>query len=266
MNELAIATIEPALANYTVFSLDTDTLAELRSEMAVGGNEDLGRFDMPRIKMPAQGMLQFIMPDGNTQKEITGIICAFKDVRVFYKDNDSMNTPPDCVSEDCRCGKGKIRPDQERAGVYECAKCPHNQWGSALNGSGGKACSERRILAIQTETGLLPMLLNLPVTSVKPIVDTMRGIISTHQALINNFILTLRLREEKNAKGIKYAVVEIDPTSVKKLAPEMADTLKAMRLAAKGMLDAVPKYEIASDDVVTLTVDEVMAFDETVDC
>lgn len=129
-----------------------------------------------------------------------------------------------------------------------------------MNGSGGKACSERRILAIQAETGLVPMLLNLPVTSVRPIVESMRGIISSHKSLINNFILTLKLKEAQNSKGTKYAICEIDPSSVTRLHPDSAPVMKAMRAAAKAILDSIPKSEF-SEFVETVDT-EVAGYDK----
>jgi hypothetical protein len=250
---LAIAEVDKNLAAFNVFSLDQEELEELRADMGVGSGGSLGRFDLPKIKMPSAGLLQFILPDGSTAKEIRGIISSFKDTRVFYSNPDTQGTPPDCTSEDCHCGFGKVHPAQENAGVTECAKCPNNQWGSHPKGTGGKACSERRLLAIQMENGLVPALLSLPVTSVKPFTEAMRGIVNSHGATINNFIVTLALEEKMNKKGIKYATVTIKPDSVTKIDPSLKPQMKAMRNAAKAMLDSVPAREIVADDYVDVT-------------
>jgi hypothetical protein len=246
----AVAEIDKNLATFNVFSLDPEELEELRGDMGVGADGALGRFDLPKIKMPSAGLLQFILPDGSTAKEIKGIISSFKDTRVFYSNPDTQGTPPDCTSEDCHCGYGKVHPAQQDAGVTECAKCPNNQWGSHPKGTGGKACSERRLLAIQMENGLVPALLSLPVTSVKPFTEAMRGIVNSHGATINNFIVTLGLEEKMNKKGIKYATVTIKADSVTKIDPSLKPQMKAMRQAAKAMLDSVPAREIVSDDYV----------------
>ncbi len=248
--ELAIADVDKNLANFAVFSLDQDEIAELRADMGMGGGKDLGRFDMPRVKMPGSGLTVFIMPDGSTQKTIRGIIVAFKDTRIFYANPDTQGTPPDCTSEDCCAGFGKIRPDQTVAGTTECAKCPHNQWGSHPKGTGGKACSERRLLAVQMEDGLVPVLVNLPVTSVKPIVETMRAIVNSHKSTINNFIVTLSLTEKTSNKGIKYAVVGIDPSSITPIDPSLKPVMKQLRQAATAMLDTIPKQEIVQGDYI----------------
>jgi hypothetical protein len=247
-NELAIIDVDKNLAAFQVFNMDQDELAELQEDMGMGQGGNLGRFELPRIKMPSAGLLQFILPSGDTSKTVRGIIAAFKDVRVYFADPDSQGTPPSCTSEDCHCGYGMIHPNQKAPTTTECSKCPHNQWGSHPKGTGGKACSERRMLAIQTENGLVPTLLSLPVTSVKPVVEQMRSIVNQYGSTINNFILTLTLTEKMNSKGIKYAVVTIDPNSITPIAKELKATMKGLRLAAKAMLDSVPSREVVSVD------------------
>jgi hypothetical protein len=248
--DLAVAKNDPNLAAFTIFSMEPDEIAELRADMGMGSGQSMGRFDLPKIKMPSAGLLQFILPDGSTAKTIRGIIVAFKDTRIYYSNPDTQGTPPDCTSEDCVAGFGKIRVDQQEKGTFECARCPHNQWGSHPKGTGGKACSERRLLAFQMEEGLVPVLVNLPVTSVKPIVETMRAIVNQHKAPINNFILTLGLTEKMNSKGIKYAIVQVEPGSITPISAEMKPVMKGLRSAAQKMLDTVPQSEIVQGDFV----------------
>ncbi len=53
-----------------------------------------------------------------------------------------------------------------------------------------------------------------------------------------------------NNKGIKYAVVGIDPSSIVQIDPSLKPVMKQLRQAATAMLDTVPKQEIAQGDYV----------------
>ena len=49
----------------------------------------------------------------------------------------------------------------------KCASCPMNEWGSA-EGSRAKACRENKNLVVMLPGSILPVLVSLPVSSIKP--------------------------------------------------------------------------------------------------
>lgn len=100
------------------------------------------------------------------------IIKANKNVSKVYYGNTAYvageDKPPVCWSSDGH------KPDAsvEKPQCNSCKICPHNQFGSRItdNGGKGKACSDSKRVAIALTGDIkMPMLLRLPVTSMKPL-------------------------------------------------------------------------------------------------
>jgi hypothetical protein len=131
------------------------------------GPDGVSVFDLDRVTMPSGGGLSFTVPDidkgEKAVNEIKGIIVAYQDVRAYWQqglDESGGGTPPDCSSDDCRLGVG------EPGG--QCKQCPMAQFGTASNGK-GQACTQRRRLFILRENDIMPIMVSLPPTSLKPI-------------------------------------------------------------------------------------------------
>jgi len=134
----------------------------IAENVGVGG---ISEFDFDRIKIPAGGGLAFNVAtlEGETaEKTITGVIVFARDSRGYWAkslEESGGNAPPDCHSDDGIVGIG--------AAGGRCAECPLAQFGSAKKG-GGQACKAIRQLFMLTGNSLLPTVLALPPTSLKP--------------------------------------------------------------------------------------------------
>ena len=131
--------------------------------------------DFGVIHVPVGGSTTFEIPDlseaGSTPaKYLDGIIVAWNDDRRLYKEAYAPGGdkgPPDCVCPDILAGIGYGDPGGD------CATCPFNQWGTARAPDGGqgkgKACREKRHLLLNREGMAVPIMIDVPPTSLKPI-------------------------------------------------------------------------------------------------
>jgi hypothetical protein len=134
------------------------------------GGEQLSRFDFPRITIP-QGNARHMTviteedPEGEAMTEFSGIIVANHMARSYWRDTGGQevgNTPPDCSSPDAIIGFGSPGGD--------CESCPFAQFGSDRGGEGrGQACKQMRTLYILRPGMMLPVVVNVPPTSLKSV-------------------------------------------------------------------------------------------------
>ena len=145
--------------------IESDFSAEELAEDADGL-----QMSFPRVKIPAGGTLQFEMPSDDPdnpdyEKNLVGVIlhnhatCAYWPAGSEYDDD----TTPLCSSVDGKVGIGTP------GGA--CAACVMNRFGSAPDGSKGKACKNMRILYLLRSGEYMPLQINLPPTSIKPFKD-----------------------------------------------------------------------------------------------
>lgn len=126
------------------------------------GNTKLDRQNLPQVKVPAGGGRAWDLGDDEPPvQELVGVVIWYADTRLYWSkgiEDTGGETPPDCTSADGIVGIG------DPGG--ECESCPLNEWGSGKAGR-GKACNERRQLAILRPGELLPTMLSLPPSSIK---------------------------------------------------------------------------------------------------
>ncbi len=177
--------------------------AAIAENVGVGG---ITEFDFDRIKIPAGGGLAFNVTtlEGETaEKTITGVIALARDSRAYWKvplDLSGGNTPPDCHSNDGLVGIATT--PQGHGG--ECAKCALAQFGSDPKSGRGQACKAIRQLFILRGDSLLPVVLALPPTSLKPAKQYMLRLAG--QGVPYWSVLTkIGLEQAQNAGGIKYS-------------------------------------------------------------
>lgn len=175
------------------------------------GDEGLSQWDLDKVKVPSGGGLAWEVPTlegSDLVKELTGVIVFWKGVRSFYKDEyTGGNEPPSCFSDDGKVGIGDPYGTGEVVKTA-CVNCPNNAFGTARKG-GGKACNERRLLFMLRETDRIPLMVNLPPTSVK---TNKKFFMRLANAEIPYFgaVVKLTLRKDKNADGIEYSVAEFN--------------------------------------------------------
>lgn len=122
-----------------------------------------------RVKIPGGGVPQFEMPSENPEQPVyeqslTGIIVFNHLTNAYWPEGSEYedDTPPLCQSTDGKLGYGTP------GGA--CAACELNTFGSVSSGK-GKACKNMRSLYLLRDGDLMPLILNLPPTSLKPYND-----------------------------------------------------------------------------------------------
>lgn len=121
-------------------------------------------FKPQRVKVNKDSQT-FADPFGNAVDELRGIMIFKQKVRALW-DRKSGENAPLCSSLDCVIGTRRDGTTQA------CVGCPANEWGSGKSEGGqemrGKACKEMRRIYLLQLGNLLPVLVTLPPTSIKP--------------------------------------------------------------------------------------------------
>ena len=153
---------ELAVSPFIIFQTPMERIREAIA--ANLGEAGVSTNDFERIKIPAGGGLAFAIhtSDGEESvKELKAIIVDWHERRAYWKltmEQSDGNTAPDCYSPDARVGIGTPGGD--------CSKCQFAQYGS--DSSGGQACKLSRELYLLREKRILPEIVSLPPTSIKP--------------------------------------------------------------------------------------------------
>lgn len=109
----------------------------------------------PRIKISREAQA-FLLPDGSTEKTLTGVIVYHHKARGYWEVEGQQL--PTCSGMD-----GKTGTD-ENGEQHACLNCEFNAWGSGKDGR-GKACKEMRWLYVLQEGEIIPSRISLPPTS-----------------------------------------------------------------------------------------------------
>lgn len=109
----------------------------------------------PRIKISREAQA-FLLPDGSTEKTLTGVIVYHHKARGYWEVEGQQL--PTCSSMDGATGTN------ENGEQHACAACPFNAWGSGKDGR-GKACKEMRWIYVLQEGEIIPSRISLPPTS-----------------------------------------------------------------------------------------------------
>jgi hypothetical protein len=114
-----------------------------------------------------------------------------------------------------------------------CSKCPLAQFGSADNGK-GQACKQMRQMFIVRENDILPLVITLPPTSIKPAKQyfmrlASKGIKYAH------VVSRISLEKAKSADGITYSKAVF--SLVKQLEPAVCTKIDAFTESIRPMLE-----------------------------
>ena len=191
-------------SSYLLFrSSANETTEAIKVNLGEGGMEATG---LPKISIPAGGGQSFDVPtlEGTEPKKtVEGVIVNFNDFRTYWEEGfDGSGTPPDCYSTDSRVGVGTPGG--------ECSSCPLSQWGSASDGK-GQACNLKRKLMIVPEDRNLPIVLDVPPSSLKPIKDYFLNLASFGKKFYH-IISRFSLEVDKSKGGIKFSKLKIEMT------------------------------------------------------
>ena len=213
------------------------------------GDEGLDVTDMERLGMPSGGGTQWEVPslDGepNMQTSVEGVIVSWKTIRLFWAqdiDAGGVGNPPDCVSQDAINGIG------DPGG--QCSHCPKAKFGSAKGGQGrGQACKTIRQIFLMQENATLPICVNLPPSSLKPIKQYFLRLALNNRPYYS-VVTRLELDRTKNQDGIAYSVVK--PSVAAYLDAEAVEFFTNVHQAFAPLLERVvidgTEYQEASTD------------------
>jgi hypothetical protein len=234
-----IAKQEIAISPFVVFQTPVE---ETRAAVAANlGDAAVNASDFERIKIPAGGGTAWTLQtlDGEEiEKELSGIIVAWRDTRAYWSvpmEQSDGNMPPDCYSLDARTGVGKPGGD--------CHKCPFAQFGSGAKGE-GQACKLVRQLFFIREENLLPEIVSLPPSSIKPARQFFMRLASKAVPCYS-LITRIGLEKTKNGQGIVYSRATF--ASGGRLTPEQSERVKEYAAMLKPFLESAPSAPIATD-------------------
>ncbi len=217
-----------------------DAAAVLKENL---GGSQLTQADLTRVKMPSGGSLNFEVASIAGAKpvdRIEGICIGFQDVRVYWEkspEEGGLGTPPDCVSEDTFSGRG--------IPGGSCTECRFAEFGSHPRGA-GQACAVRRLLFIVRPTDILPIVINLPPTSIAACKKFFMQLATEEMLSFWKVVMRIELEKASNAKGVAYAKATF--TMASKVEPATIKNLHQSMEQFKVMFKRVAKEESISQD------------------
>ena len=217
---------------------------ELRDEFDLKANMEGVQPRLPMIGIAHQAQL-YVMPDESKIPEFEGIILDTNRINAWWEksfDETGGGTPPDCFSMNGIDADQNSNMPQSQL----CRDCDNNKFGSAVEKDGskgkGKACKNMKRVHIVLEGEMLPHRMTLPPSSLKAIDDYISRL--TSKGLPYQLVhTTFKLKEEKNAVGIKYSEIKpergiliTDPeqaTNLKKLLSDLKPVMRGQEIIPK---------------------------------
>lgn len=170
------------------------------------GNKGINQFSLTRVSVPGTGVTTWTVDTlrGEEEtKELRGIIVAYREPRAYWKESleaSGGGSPPDCNSEDGLVGKGSPGGS--------CMGCQFAEFGSEVRADGspgrGQACKQMRTLFMLRGRSLLPMVINVPPSSLGAAENYFLNLLSeAYEFFAVETILTLE--KDKNRDGVAFA-------------------------------------------------------------
>jgi hypothetical protein len=174
---------------------------------------------MIEAERPSMAIMSFksgVMSIGDQpvpNNEVTCVIAAAVAEMAWYKDryDPNVKSVPACYS----IGEGKAEDLAPHAAAKEkqaeaCKVCEKFEWGSDPNGGRGKACKERRRLALVPADGTSEMLMaSIPPTSIKGWANYVLEIAATTGRPVYGVITKIKVvPDAKNQFAVKFSMVE----------------------------------------------------------
>lgn len=237
------------LKEYAIVEKGEAGLSLLRETL---DGQDVTEFSLARVGIPAGGGTTWEVPTltgTDPTKELQGVVVFFKNSRSFWEgEYEGGNEPPDCSAADAKHatsnGEVEIPASLDERGKLLCDTCDFAEWGSSKTGSGrGQACKLTRQLFLIVPDRMLPLVVNLPPTSLKRA--------SSYFLELANFgkdykrIITKIGLEKTSGKGVPdYSVATF--AAGDDLEPEVADLMAQYADALRPHFEAV-RVETAAE-------------------
>jgi hypothetical protein len=195
------AVVKKDESQFALMAMNKDQIKELIQTNLAGENID-SVTDLTRVKVPSGGGTTWVVPtiEGEMEtKELTGILICHQLVRTYWEVpfESGERTPPDCQSLDCIIGEGNPGG--------ECMECPFAEFGSHQK-TDAQACSQYRLMYMILENELIPVVIKVPPTSLKPSKKFLLGLTS-RQRDIHAIYTKLTLFKTVSKSGMDYAQI-----------------------------------------------------------
>lgn len=238
-------TVPAVIENYAIMQMPQAELQELVEENMMG--EDLGMSDLPRIKFPSGGSTMWTVLDENGEedacKELSGVLLYSHQHRGFWMSSleESGSQAPDCRSSDGRTGEwcqvdddGNVTAERPEGWTGNCGDCAFAQFGSGKGGR-GQACRLMHRSFLLQENTLLPVIINVPPTSLKPF-KTYRTLLTNNGIAYFRTLTKISLIKETTPDNVAYACADFKKGET--LTGEGLQQLIAYRTSLLPMLKA----------------------------
>lgn len=243
MSELAIINS----GEFRAVAVIGDTGENLMELLQENVGEQISVFDFAKLTVPSGGGEFWSIPSADgakVEKEIEGVVLLRKSGKAYWQvsmDDSTELTPPDCSSEDGMIGIGTP------GGT--CAQCPLNRFETAAKGK-GKACKDKCDIFILTKNGVLPMIIQVPPTSLRSFKQY--GMLLLDAGKDISKVLTKFSLVSETRSGKKTAIIQFK--SGGDIGPEMhpfvakyKETIKSLMENAKRSGETIEYQGYASD-------------------
>ena len=210
------------MTQYTALTYESEALQDVLTALTDNlAGQPLTDRDLQRITVPSQGMEIWQLPtsgDGpGYHDSVEGIIIHTTTPRAYWpkKMDEVGRTPPECSSPDGITGQP----------FGDCLSCAFNQWGSDPDGN-GKACREQRLLFMLRPVSFLPVVIQVPPTSIDAIKKYAVNIATTKGKPLWKVVTSLKLIKV-DADPFPYS--RIIPTAIDDVPNEYVDRLAQFR-------------------------------------
>jgi hypothetical protein len=213
------------------------------------GDEPISAFDLERVKFPAGGNTIWKMQTASGNKnveEICGVIVFWNPCRAMWTEAfTGKGVPPDCKSIDAVVGIGVGVSEDNPRGLCNEKFCPMARFESADNGI-GQACKAMRQLFLIRETGILPLVITLPPTSIDVCKKYFMSLLSEqtpYYGVVTRFTLT----EAHSRQGIAYSKVQME--AIHTLSQTEIASMRAYQESMRTSFSHVETFDDAMDGV-----------------
>lgn len=211
----------------------------------IGEGETISFTDLPMLKVPSGGIDQWMVPGIDGQelvKALEGIIVYWRSHRAYWphKQEDAKTNDPLCASRDGKVGEiDDQHPEKKLAkskGITgDCSTCPLAQFGSADKGE-GQACKSMRDIFLLRPGAMLPTVISVPPTSIKPHKQFSVQVSSAGVPYFGVHV-DIGLTPDKNASGTDFCRMTFQ--SKGKLSADELVRARGYHQTIKEMLDGV---------------------------
>lgn len=184
-----------------------DRLAALRETL---DGETLQFSDLEMVKTPTGGGKNWELPTGEAVQVLTGIPIMRQTPRAYWRakyGSGEGSAPPDCSSP-AMGGEG-FGDNGTGGGVHDCATCPQAQYGTKLNDKGertaGQACGVRPRIFLATGESVLPLVVSLAPTALRPIREFFIGQLGARGWMPHSRVINIGLEQSKSSGGIMFS-------------------------------------------------------------